>query len=75
MIKLKDNDIVQVRQDVEANLITDNSRIEIKKGAVGTIVFVVGPADGPDAYMIEFYVKSIDDWALCTVTASDVEHA
>jgi calcineurin-like phosphoesterase family protein len=68
----KEIDTVQVLVDVIVDVIRDKTRRIVPSGTEGAVVLVFGAADQPEAYMIEFYLKEIDEFALATLKATDV---
>jgi hypothetical protein len=64
----RENDVVLLREGVEAKIITGGG-ISIPEGAEGTVVIVHGSADQPSAYEVEFFIPGQNDFALATVDA------
>lgn len=64
----RENDVVLLREGVEAKIITGDE-VFIPEGAEGTIVIVHGSADQPSAYEVEFFIPEQNDFALATVDA------
>ncbi|MGH8383676.1 hypothetical protein [Pseudomonas sp.] len=64
----RENDVVLLREGVEAKIITGDE-VFIPEGTEGTIVIVHGSADQPSAYEVEFFIPEQNDFALATVDA------
>lgn len=62
----RENDVVRLREEVEASIITGREFF-VPKGAEGTIVLVHGNPDQPSAYEIEFFIPGQNDFALAAV--------
>ncbi|KAB0488717.1 hypothetical protein BVK86_02305 [Pseudomonas reinekei] len=67
----RENDVIRLREEVEASIITGDE-IFVPKGTIGTIVLVHGNPDQPSAYEIEFFIPGQNDFALATVDVTCV---
>lgn len=70
-----ENDIVCLREAVEAEVIGEGRALFAPKGSIGTVVLVYGNPGKPLAYEVEFFILEQDCYALATVDASLVSAA
>lgn len=68
----RENDIIRLRQTVEADVIGQRKKITIPAHSEGVVVFVHGDPDQPTAYEVEFYVASQNVYALATLEPNEV---
>lgn len=70
-----ENDIVCLREVVEAEVIGEGRTLFAPEGSIGTVVLVYGNPEKPLAYEVEFFIPEQECYALATVDASLVNVA
>lgn len=64
-----ENDIICLREAVEAEVIGEGGTLFVPEGSIGTVVLVYGDPPKPLAYEVEFFIPEQDCYVLATVDA------
>lgn len=67
-----ENDVVSLKQTIDAKIVGDNRSLMIPAGTIGTIVLVYGAIQKPEAYEVEFYIQDYDSYALATIKSEQI---
>ena len=70
MKTLGENDIVRLREPLEAQVIGERRSLVAPKDAIGTVVLVHGDLTKPLAYEVEIFIPAHDCYVLVTVDPS-----
>ena len=67
-----ENDVIRLREPVNADVIGEERSLVISAGTAGAIVLVHGDPMEPLAYEVEFYIQDQDCYALATIEAGEI---
>jgi hypothetical protein len=67
-----ENDVIHLREPVNADVIGEKRSLLIPSGTAGAIVLVHGDSLQPLAYEVEFYISDQDCYALATIEAEKI---
>jgi hypothetical protein len=67
-----ENDVVKVNKNLIGISISESLEITIPEYSIATIVHIYGNNAQPDAYEIEVYIPSTEQYVLATVKPTDL---